>query len=51
MSFKVEQAFWKSEAYRKVMKGKSAVGALTIHHKLLPISLEYDENTTILNMA
>lgn len=51
MSFKVDKAFWKSEAYRKVMKGKSAVSALTIHHKPFPISFEYDTDDTIYNMA
>ena len=47
MSFKVDKAFWKSEAYRKVLKGKSTIGALTIHHKPFPISFEYDTDDTI----
>lgn len=51
MSFKVDKAFWKSESYRKVMKGKSTVGAATIHRKPFPISFEYDTDITIFDMA
>ena len=50
IAFKFEKTFWKSEAYRKVTKGKSATGVWSIHHKPFPITIECDSNIMILDM-
>ncbi|MDY2731564.1 MAG: hypothetical protein SOV49_04570, partial [Erysipelotrichaceae bacterium] len=48
--FELYKAYWKSEAYRKVMKDKSITRAWTVHHKPFPIPFGYETSITIFDM-